>query len=145
MLLALHNLLRWIVLAAAAMALVRAMRGINGRVDYTTGARRAVSMFVIAFHLQILLGLVVYGTSRITLDAMGNMGAAMKDPGVRVFVAEHPALMILAAIVATMTSVIARRGPDDEVRHKRAAIGVALALGLMLAGIPWARPMMPVF
>jgi hypothetical protein len=143
--LALHNTLRWLVLLFAVVALLRALKGLNGGVDYATRAKRALSIFVISLHLQLILGIVLFGVSSITRPAMANMGAAMRDPGVRYFVVEHPTLMLLAVIAATLTGVIARRGPDDTVRHRRAAIGIALTLGLLLAGIPWQRPLLPHF
>ncbi len=143
--LALHSLVRWFVLLFAIVALVRSLKGINGGVDYATGAKRAVSIFTMSVHLQFLLGLVLFGVSPLTRQAMGDMGAAMRDPGVRFFVVEHPVLMLLGVVAATVAGVIARRGADDAVRHRRAAIGVALALGLILAGIPWQRPVVPHF
>lgn len=145
MLLALHNLTRWLVLLLALVALVRALKGINGAAVYATGAKRALSLFTMSLHGQLLLGIVLYGVSPLTRGAMGDMAAAMRDPGVRYFVVEHPTLMLLGVIVATVTGVLARRGPDEAVRHRRAAIGIALALGLILAGVPWQRPMMPGF
>jgi len=145
MLLALHNLTRWLVLLFAVVALVRSLKGVNGGVDYTTGARRSLSFFTMSVHLQLLLGIVLYGVSPLMRHAMEDLPAAMRDPHLRLFVVEHPALMVLAAAVATVSGVIARRGPDDAVRHRRAAIGVTLALGLILAGIPWQRPLWPHF
>ena len=41
--LAFHNILRWLVVLLAVIALLRALKGINGGTDYTTGARRAVT------------------------------------------------------------------------------------------------------
>ena len=143
--LALHSLVRWFVLLFALVSLVRALKGVDGRLYYAAGAKRAVSVFTISMHLQLLVGLLLYGVSPITRHAMADMGAAMQDPAVRLVAVEHPALMILAVVVATVTGVIARRGPDDAVRHRRAAIGVALSLGLLLAGIPWQRPLVPHF
>ena len=145
MILALHNLTRWLVLLFALVAFVRALKGINGGVDYATGAKRALSIFVISLHLQLILGIVLFGVSPLARDAMANMGATMKDAGLRSVVVEHPTLMLLAVIIATVTGVIARRGPNDIVRHRRAAIGIAVTLGLMLAGIPWQRPLLPNF
>jgi hypothetical protein len=143
--LGLHNLVRWAVFLLALVALLRALKGIHGGVDYAANAKRSLSLYTMSVHLQFVLGLVLYGVSPLTRHAMGDMGAAMKDPGIRFFVVEHPTLMLLAVIVATITGVIARRGPDDEVRHRRAAIGIALSMGLILAGIPWQRPLLPSF
>ncbi|MDP1889336.1 MAG: hypothetical protein Q8K55_00475 [Gemmatimonadaceae bacterium] len=145
MILALHNSLRWLVLLFALVAFVRALKGINGGVDYATGAKRALSIFMISVHLQLLLGIILFGVSPLARSAMTDMGATMKDAGLRSIVVEHPTLMLLGAIVVTVTSVLARRGPDDTVRHRRAAIGIAITLGLILAGIPWERPLLPNF
>ena len=145
MLLAIHNLLRWVVVLTAIIALLRARKGLNGGVDYAAGARQSLFIFTMSVHLQLVLGLILFGTSTLTRGAMRDMGAAMKDPGTRFYIAEHPTLMIAAVVVATLTGVIARRGPDDAVRHRRAAIGIALALGLMLAGMPWERALVPGF
>lgn len=145
MLLAIHSLVRWVVLLLGVVALLRARKGLNGGIDFTTGARRSLALFTMSLHLQLLLGLILFGTSTLTRGAMKDMGAAMKDPGTRFYVAEHPTFMIAAVIAATLTGIIARRGPDDAVRHRRAAIGIALSLGLILAGIPWQRAMLPTF
>ncbi len=145
MLLALHNLLRWLVLILAVVALLRALKGVNGGVEYAGGAKRALSFFTMSVHVQFLLGVILYGVSPLTRQAMGDLGAAMREPGVRFFVAEHPFVMLLGVVAATASGIIARRGPDDAVRHRRAAIGVALSLALILAGVPWQRPLLPHF
>lgn len=145
MLLVIHSLLRWVVLVTAIVALLRARKGLGGGIDYLAGAKQSLTVFMVTVHLQFLLGLILFGTSSLTRGAMKDMGAAMKDPGTRFFIAEHPALMIAAVVAATLTVVIARRGPDDAVRHRRAAIGIALSLGLILAGMPWQRALLPSF
>jgi hypothetical protein len=63
----------------------------------------------------------------------------MKDPHVRFFVAEHPMMMFIALCVAHGSSIWARKSPSDRVKYLRSSMGFALALGLMLAGIPWFR------
>lgn len=141
--LATHSLLRWLVFLLAVVALLRALKGINGSVEYATGAKRSLSFFTISLHTQLLLGLVVYGVSPLIRHAMADMGGAMREAGTRYFVAEHPTIMVLAVAVATVTGIIARRGADDAIRHRRAAIGIALSLGLILAGIPWQRALLP--
>ena len=144
-LLALHNTVRWLVLLAGVVALVRSLQGINGGVDYTTGAKRALSLFTKSAHLQLALGVLLYFVSPNLRHAMADMSFAMADKGTRYFIVEHPMLMVLAIVLATVTGIVARRGPDDQVKHRRAAIGVALALALLLAGIPWQRPLLPHF
>lgn len=144
MLLALHNILRWFILVLGVVALARSAKGISGG-DYASGAKRALSFFTMSLHLQLLVGLAVYGMGSLTRTAMADMGAAMKDPSVRFFIAEHPMVMVGAVVVATITGVLARRGPDESTKHKRAAIGVFVTLALLLGGMPWQRPFLPHF
>ena len=63
----------------------------------------------------------------------------MADPHVRFFVAEHPLMMFIGLCVAHGASVWAKKAQADRVKFLRSAIGFALALGLILAGIPWFR------
>ena len=145
LLLAAHNTVRWLVLLAGVVAFVRALKGISGGADYASGAKRAVSLFTISTHLQFGLGVLLYFVSPNLRHAMADMSFAMADPGKRFFIVEHPTLMVLAIIIATVTGILARRGPDDQVKHRRAAIGVGLALALLLVGMPWQRPLLPHF
>ena len=138
--LALHNLLRWAVLLAGLYALFRMLRGLSATATWTPSDRRATVIFTTLLHVQLLIGLIVYGTSTLTRSAMADMGAAMRDPAVRWFVAEHPVIMVLAAVVATIGSVMARKAPTDGARFRRGAIAVAVALALVAYGIPWDRP-----
>jgi hypothetical protein len=71
------------------------------------------------------------------------MKATMADRAVRFFVAEHPTLMVVAVVVATIGSIVAKNAPDDASRHRKALVFTAVTLLLILAGIPWQRPLMP--
>jgi hypothetical protein len=39
--------------------------------------------------------------------------------------------------------VVAKNAADDAARHRKALLFVLLTLGLILAGIPWQRPLLP--
>ena len=101
--------------------------------------KRISRIFIGLFDLQFLLGLILYGVSPVTRDAMKDMATSMKDPHTRFFVAEHPLMMFIALCVAHGASIWSRKSPSDRVKFLRSAIGFAFALGLILAGIPWFR------
>ena len=67
------------------------------------------------------------------------MAAAMQDPHTRFFVAEHPMMMFVALCVAHGASIWSRKATVDRTKFMRASLGFSLALGLVLAGIPWFR------
>ena len=95
-------------------------------------------MFIGLFHLQVLLGLILYsGVSPLVRAGMKDMGAAMKDSVLRFWTVEHIVLMLLAVIVAQVSMSLSKRATEDISTFKRAAIGFTLALILMCLGIPW--------
>jgi hypothetical protein len=138
-LLLLHSYLRWLVLLAGLIAVAKAAGGYSGKAAYGPADARISRIFIGLLDLQFLLGLVLYFVSPLTRGAMKDMAAAMQESHVRFFVAEHPAMMVLALVVAHGANVWARKAPTDRGKFQRSALGFALALGLIIAGIPWFR------
>lgn len=76
----LHSWLRWLVLAAALVVLIRSLRGWLGSRPWTATDTSAGRIFTIVLDVQLLLGLILYaGLSPITWAALSDMGAAMRD------------------------------------------------------------------
>ena len=128
----LHSWLRWIVLLLGLIAVARA------RASSRSGIRDSVAvLFTIAIDVQFLLGLLLYTLlSPMTRAAMQNMGAAMHAGAIRFWVVEHPFAMILALVFAHL----------GKSRPRRSALFFAIAVLLLLAGMPWpglpyARPL----
>ena len=131
----LHSWLRWLAVVAGFGATLAAI-GKDSR-----SVRRAESwglIFMIALDVQVLLGLLLYGTlSPFTSQAMSDFGAAMRDPVLRYWAVEHFTMMLAAAILVHVGRVLARKTASIEQKRTRLLICFALALLVMLAGIPW--------
>ena len=138
-LLQIHSVLRWLVLLAGLVAVARLANGYTRQHAYGPADLKASRIFIGLLDVQFLLGLILYATSPVIRDAMKNMATAMQEPHTRFFVAEHPMMMFLALCVAHGSSIWSRKSASDRVKFLRSAIGFALALGLILAGIPWFR------
>ncbi len=138
-LLVVHSYLRLLVLLAGLFAIAKMAKGYSSNSPYGPADRRYSAIFVGLFDLQFLIGLILYGVSPITRGAMQNMATAMQDAHTRFFVAEHPIMMFVALCVAHGSSIAARKSPSDRVKFLRSSLGFSLALGLVLAGIPWFR------
>jgi hypothetical protein len=138
-LLVVHSYLRWLVLLAGVLAIARMTRGYSSGAAWGPTDRRYSAIFVGLFDLQFLIGLILYGVSPVTRSAMGNMATAMQDSHTRFFVAEHPMMMFVALCVAHGASIWSRKATVDRTKFMRASLGFSLALGLVLAGIPWFR------
>jgi hypothetical protein len=140
--LALHSLLRWVVLAAGVVAVARAIGGVRGRRAWTGTDEKAARWFVGALDAQLLLGLALYlGLSPITAIAFQDFGAAMGNAALRFWAVEHIMGMTIALVLAHVGRVRIRRAADAQRRHRTAAIFFGLALAAVLVTIPW--PGMP--
>lgn len=134
----LHSLLRWAVLAFGLLALVRAIQGWSGARPWTPLDDKAGLWLVIALDTQTLVGLILYGVlSPITRVAFSDMAVAMKDPLLRFFAVEHVVMMLAAVALVHIGRVRVRKAGSDGARHRAAAIFFAIALLLIVAGIPW--------
>lgn len=144
--LALHNIVRWIVVVAAVLALVRAYRGLLMKGDWGSADRRAGLFFTSAMDVQLLLGLLLYVFfSPITRTALSNLGAAMSDPGARFFAIEHLFYMVLAVVFAHLGNTFSKKAAQSADKHRRAAIWYTLAVLAIILGMPWMRPLIPGF
>lgn len=141
-LLSFHNLLRWVVLVAALVAILVALSGWSGAKPAGAMLRRYTVLFVIAMDLEFLVGLLLYfGASPITRTALTNISAAMSQKEPRFFTVEHTLLMFLAVVCAHVGGALSRKGRTDAAKYRGAAIAFAISLLLILAGIPWWRPL----
>lgn len=148
-LLALHSLVRWVVVAAVAYALVVSWAGWISNRPYAPLGRRSAAIATATLDAQVLLGLVLYFlASPITRTALSAPGAAFEEPRLRYWMLEHPVMGLIAATLAHLGSVEIRRAKADGDRWWRAAIfSTAVAL-VVAAAVPWpfrpvSRPLWP--
>ncbi|WKW12531.1 hypothetical protein Strain138_001824 [Pseudogemmatithrix spongiicola] len=137
-----HNLLRWVVLVLGVLAIVRTAQGLGGATPFAA-ARKSLSMFMGTVHLQLLIGLLLLMNSPIVQAAMRDMEATMADRALRQVVVEHPTLMVLAAILITVGSIVAKNRATDAAKHKLGLTFAVITMVVILAGIPWQRALFP--
>ncbi len=145
-LLALHNVVRWLVVVLGIVVLVRALWGWLGKKTWEKTDRMLGVAFTSAFDMQILLGFLLYFfSSSYGLNAFLTqpVGQVLGNETTRLFAIEHPLIMVLAVVFAHLGSLLPKKAKDDQTRHKQAAICFGLAILLTLAAMPWARPLFP--
>ncbi len=135
-LIATHNVLAWLVLLIGGLAIVRAVSRSATWSDVDTGVVRRLTLLV---HLQLLAGLGLWFVSPAVTAARGSMGDTMKDPALRRLVVEHPSLMVLAVIAATVSGVRVKKASGSAAMARNALIGTLITLALVAAVIPWQR------
>jgi len=137
-LLALHSLVRWLVLASLLFAIFRAY---NGWFTYKAFSRfdHAVRQYTVAvLHIQLLLGVALYVASPVVNHFLTNFNEAIHERNFRFFGMEHITMMVLAIVVITIGAVKVKRQPTDTAKYKTMAIWFTLGLLLIFLSIPWA-------
>ena len=141
-----HNIFRWVVLIAGIVAVGRALIGWFGKKDWTKQDRLIGMVFTSSVDIQLLLGVLLYfvfSSWGLTAILEKGMSFVMGQSEYRFFGIEHAFYMILALIFAHLGSALPKKVDDSIIKHRRAAIWFSLALLLVLAGVPWWRPLLP--
>ena len=134
----LHSWLRWLVLLAGLLAVARALAGMIGNRPWTPGDDRGTLLFTIALDVQLLVGLALYaGLSPITRLAFSNMAAAMREPTLRFWVAEHAVGMVMALALAHVGRVVIRRKTEAGDKQRLAVMFMGVAMVVILLSLPW--------
>jgi len=147
--LALHSLVRWAVVAGAlASAGVAAAAWLSGRPAGRAGRVAGVA-FVAAADLQVLLGLLLYFFfSPFAPAALSHPVAGLTEAGFRYWFFLHPVPAIGAAVLAHVGRVVSRRGEEGDARRRQLAAVYAAAVVLLAIAMPWpffafGRPLWP--
>lgn len=126
-----HSGIRWIALALLLITLINSI--------YKLGKNQSArdkfmnSLVVYVFHLQLLIGLLLYITSPKVIFS----GDSMSDRMLRFFLVEHLTTMVIAIVLITVGNGVAKKASVESAKHKRIVIFYGLALLLVLLGIPW--------
>ena len=147
-LIALHNLLRWVVVILAAAALYRAYSGWLGKKEWQDGDRKVGVFFGAAMDTQLLLGGILYffGAWGYKAFAIAQQAPTGQKLNLLFFAVEHAITMLLAVVLVHVGTVMARRATDAVSKHKLAALWFSAAVLLVLVAIPWMqRPLLPAF
>ena len=138
----LHGLWRWVVLLAGAATIASVALGLSRAAPWQSGAGRFARLFGIALDIQVLMGASLYLVfSPLTNEVQRVGGDVTPGSDVHFFGARHALLMTCAFLCVHVSSVLIRRTPGDAGKHRRALWLYGLALLLVLAGIPWWRPL----
>jgi hypothetical protein len=142
--LAFHNILRWVVIILGILALARAYIGFLGNRTWSDSDRKIGVFFSSGIDLQLLLGLILYFfLSDITRVVFTDFSAAMSGEVTRFFVLEHAFYMLLAVVFGHLGVILPRRVEKSKSKYARAAIWFTLTFLMLMLGIPWNRPLFP--
>jgi hypothetical protein len=137
-LLALHSLLRWIILLFLLIAIVRHLSGMNKKALVNNTDRRVDLILMTIAHITFLVGLYQWIRGPWGLKLIQNIGMkpVMENDTYRFFAIEHMTGMLIAIILITIGRGKVKRAVDWKA-HKKAFWLFLIALIIILASVPW--------
>ncbi|HTN05588.1 hypothetical protein [Agriterribacter sp.] len=128
-----HSGLAYLVLAALIVAVFYAIA--SRKKPFTAGSRKIALIGLICTHLQFVLGIVLYFLS--PLGVSNFSGEAMKEKVARLYIIEHPLMMLIAIVLVTIGYSRIKRLSSNSGKYNSIIIFYGIALLLMLSVIPW--------
>ncbi len=136
----LHSGWAYITLIILIFAVVNALIGLTSKKEFKDKDLRVSLFTLIVAHLQLIIGFIAYFLSAQFAFVLDNgMGAAMKEPEIRLYVIEHPLMMILAITVITIGFSKHKKQTADNGKFKTIALYYGIALIFVLSRIPWSQ------
>src|SRR5690606_38524803 len=96
----LHSALAYFLLAGLIISIIYTLISYLQKKPFSSGNKKVALLGLIFAHIQFLAGLAIYFISPLGLSNFS--GAAMKDSLSRLFMLEHPLVMIAAIILITV-------------------------------------------
>jgi len=134
----LHSGWAYLVLLVLIIAFVNALLGVLKNKDFKDKDLRLALFALIAAHIQLVLGFITYYVSPYYnhMREIG-MGASMKDSTTRLFVVEHPLMMVVAIVLITVGFSKHKKKTTQKGKFKTLVVFYGIALLFVLSKIPW--------
>lgn len=128
-----HSGWAYLALLLLVVAVVNAIIGMNSNKEFTPKDRKISLFGLIATHIQLVIGLILYFVSPLGLAAFGQMS----DKALRLTSLEHPLTNIIAIVLITIGWSKHKKAVESKAKFKAIALFYGLGLLLILSRIPW--------
>lgn len=132
-----HSLFRWLVLASLLYALIRACQGYTSRRVFTKLDNATRHWTATLAHIQLTVGFTLYVTSPVVKAFFANFNGAVHHINTAFFGIVHILFMLVAIIVITIGSALAKRKATDQEKFRTMLVWFSIALFLIFMAIPW--------
>ena len=123
-----HSGLRYLILLAAVIVVVKSLIGWFGGTPYGKFDKILAPSYVGLMHLQFLLGLILYFISPMVTYNMG-------DKVSRYWSAEHITIRVLAVAAAQVGRSISKKSSDAQVKFRFQSIFFGISILLILVAL----------
>ena len=128
-----HSGWAYLALLLLVFAVINSVIGMSSKKEFTTKDRKIALFGLIATHIQLVVGLILYFVSPLGKAAFGNMS----DSALRLTSLEHPLVNIIAIVLITIGWSKHKRATESQAKFKSIVIFYGLGLVFILSRIPW--------
>ena len=115
------------------VAVVNSLIGRFSKKEFTSNDKKIALFALIAIHIQLLVGLILYFVSPLGFASLGQMS----DKALRLTSLEHPLINIIGITLITIGWVKHKKLTMSESKFKTFSIYYGLGLVLILSRVPW--------
>ena len=128
-----HSGWAYLALLLLVVVVVNSALGFSSKKEFTAKDRKIALFGLIATHIQLLVGLILYFLSPLGFSALGEM----KNAALRLTSLEHPLINIIAIVLITIGWSKHKKAADSTSKFKSIAVFFGLGLLLILSRLPW--------
>lgn len=128
-----HSGWAYLALLLLIVAVANSVIGLVQNKEFTAKDKKVGLFALIACHIQLTVGLVLYFVSPVGFSALGEM----KNTALRLTSLEHPLINIIAIVLITVGWSKHKKATENNAKFKSLAVFFGLGLLLILSRIPW--------
>lgn len=128
-----HSGWAYLALLLLFFAIVNAVIGMTSKKEFSAKDRKIALFGLIATHIQLVVGLILWIVSPLGKASFGNMS----DSATRLTSLEHPLINIIAVVLITIGWSKHKKATTSEAKFKSIALFYGIGLTLILIRIPW--------
>lgn len=132
----LHSIFRWLVLVSLVNAIITAFRGYSKNLKFSNKSDLIRHGTATIAHIQLMIGFTLYTQSPLVKYYFTNP-KTLDFTEIYFFSIIHGSLMLVAIIVITIGSALAKRKVADRDKFRTMAIYYSIALLIIIIAIPW--------
>lgn len=130
-----HSYIAFLLLAVLVVVIAMGIYGWVAKKPFTKTTRLLALVGLGAAQSQFTIGVVLYFLSPLGMSNFS--GDAMKTAITRLYIVEHPLMMLLAIVLVTIGYIKSKKAIDDSRKYKNMVIFYSIGLAFILSRIPW--------
>ena len=130
-----HSIIAYFTLVAILVAIIYIGYAWLNKKPFSGEAKIIAQVAMGATHIQFLMGIILYIVSPLGLS--NASAAAMQDSVSRLYMLEHPLMMLMGVIFISIGFITSAKLSDDKEKQKKIVVFYSLGLLFILSRIPW--------